>query len=127
VLLEVVIEGEVDLDEARVAYASLLRDCRRRGVSRMLLDCRALHGGFTPFQRYEFGLYVAERHVHDARREVRVAMVGRAPLVEPGRLGELVAVNRGAPVRVLGEMEEAYRFLGVTAQGEPLEEEAGPG
>jgi hypothetical protein len=47
--------------------------------------------------------------------------------VEPGRLGELVAVNRGAPVRVLGEMEEAYRFLGVTAQGEPLEEEAGPG
>ncbi len=44
---------------------------------------------------------------------LRIALLGYAPVIDPGRLGETVARNRGLQVRATSDEAEAFAWLGV--------------
>ena len=101
---------------AEQGYRDLLDRCIASGSSLLLVDCRQVDGEPTFSERFEFGKFVAEVNiaaVHDGRTQlVKFALLGSYPLIDPGRIGEVVAVNRGASVRVTTDPEEAVTWLG---------------
>jgi hypothetical protein len=45
------------------------------------------------------------------RPRIRAALLGSEPMIHPERFGELVAVNRGADMRVFTDEAEAEQWL----------------
>ena len=85
-------------------------------LSRALADCRGVTGPVSVADRYSFGVHVAElhlEHLFDTKEKLKVAFVGTPAVIDPGRLGETVAVNRGADVKATTDMQEALAWLGV--------------
>lgn len=107
--------GVMNGRRAEQLYRRLLRECVAGGRSRMLIDCRALSGELSTTDRYSLGKVVAEENAAAMAEgaQIRVAMVGRDPLVDPHRFGEMVAINRGAAVTITYDLESACRWLGV--------------
>jgi hypothetical protein len=57
------------------------------------------------------GARVGERAVVFAHSGIKLAMVGMEGLIDPGRLGELVAQNQGVNGRVFTDLDEARKWL----------------
>jgi hypothetical protein len=114
-LCYVLLAGEMNGRRAEQLYREVLRECVAGGRSRMLIDCRELSGELSTTDRYSLGKVVAEENAvaMAGGAQVRVAMVGRDPIVDRHRFGETVAINRGAAVKVTYDLESAYRWLGV--------------
>lgn len=116
-LFYVSLEGEMNGRLAEQAYREILRECVAGGFSRMLLDCRGLHGELTTTERYSLGKLVADENAAVATAggvgHVRVALVGVYPFIDRDRFGETVARNRGAAVKITDDLAAAYRFLGL--------------
>jgi len=113
-LLYATIHGTFRLDEAKLTYQSLVDRCVADAISVMLMDCRALEGEPTTQERYDFGAFVAlanEKAAGGETGSLRIALVGRLPLIDPLRFGEVVARNRGAAVKATTELEEAIAWL----------------
>ena len=112
----VFLRGSFTLRGAEEGFRELLDGCIASGSCLLLVDCRQVDGSPTFAERFAFGKFVAEANiaaVHDGRTQpVKFALLGSYPLLDPGRLGELVALNRGAWVRVTTEPEEAVAWLG---------------
>ena len=111
----VTIVGETSGPQAEDAYRAVLRECVAGGYSKLLVDCRGLTAELSAIDRFWFGKVVADENVAAAAESglyVRVAFVGSVPLFEERRLGQTVANNRGAAVKVTEDLEEAYRWLG---------------
>ena len=86
----------------------------QRGASRVLVDCMLIVGSPTMADRYALAEFLAQEVfacIIAGKIVPRLAVLGREPLVDPNRLGELVARNRGVQTKVLEEMEEAERWL----------------
>ncbi len=76
-------------------------------VPAVLVDCRDVVGDPPRvMERYEMGAYAAERS-----RGLRVAIVATEPMRDTQRLGENVAVNRGADLKGFGDLQEARAWL----------------
>lgn len=115
-LFHVSLAGETNGREAEEMYRSVLRECVAGGCSKLLVDCRELTADLSPVDRFWFGKVVADENAAVAAGSgvyMRVAFVGRVPLFEERRLGQIVATNRGAAVKVTEELEAAYRWLGL--------------
>lgn len=81
----------------------------RRGA--VLVDIRLLAGGPPTFgERYDQGVLVAKLQSAQASR-IRLAVLGREPMVHPERIGEIVAVSRGALARVFTDPDEALAWV----------------
>jgi hypothetical protein len=121
-LYYVSLAGETDGPQAEDMYRAVLRECVAGGCSKLLLDCRELSGEFSTMDRFSFGKVVADENAAllagGSGRQVRVALVGRLPLIEERRFGETVATNRGALVKVTQDLASAYRWLGLDPPGE---------
>jgi hypothetical protein len=119
------LHGTVNGPEVESTYRALLGACLRGGCTDMLVDALAADGDLSMLERFDFGKSVAE---HNAAAEgvlgeaVRVAIVADPPLAHPTRFGELVALNRGARVKVANGVDEAFRWFGITADGDPAGE-----
>lgn len=112
--------GETDGRRAEEMYRGALRDCVAHGCSKLLVDCRELSAELSAVDRFWFGKVVADENAAiaaEAGLHLRVAFVGRVPLFEERRLGQIVATNRGASVQVTEDLEEAYRWLGLDPPG----------
>lgn len=110
------IRGSFGLRDAQEAYRGVLEHCIAEAVDRLFMDCREVEGEPTTLERYEFGEYVAaSNHAAFAAGEakLKVAIVGRVPLIDPQRFGEMVARNRGAVVTVTTDLDEAVAWLAV--------------
>jgi len=80
----------------------------RRAV---LVDIRLLGGSPPTFgERYDQGAHVAKLQSAQAPR-IRLAVLGREPMVHPERVGEIVAVSRGALARVFTDLDEAIAWV----------------
>jgi len=115
-LFYVTLTGETNGRLAEEMYREVLRECVAGGYSKLLLDCRELSGEFSTVDRYSFGRVVADENaaaLAAGRGRIQVALVGAAPLLEPRRLGQTVAANRGAWVKVTDDLAAAYRWLGL--------------
>jgi hypothetical protein len=115
-LYHVWLAGEMNGRQAEEMYRGVLRDCVAAGCSKMLVDCRELSGELSTVDRFWFGKVVADENTAVAAGSglyMRVAFVGRVPLFEERRLGQTVATNRGATVKVTEDLPSAYRWLGL--------------
>jgi hypothetical protein len=116
-LLYVALAGKMDGRLAEKTYREVLRECVAGGRTRMLIDCRELSGELSTTERYSLGKLVAEENSSAAAvatgRQIRVALVGTEPFIDRDRFGETVARNRGAALKVTGDLDSAYRFLGL--------------
>jgi hypothetical protein len=115
----VICEGDYEIAGALKAFEAGVEASTVHKVPRILADCRKMIGNPTDYQRYELG----ERFAISYSRKrgpyyPRIALVGYVPLIDPYRFGEFVAINRGVPVKVSVEMQEALEWLGIDSVGE---------
>ncbi len=99
--------GSGGLLEIGVRLALLARRCRREKRSRLLIDITRVNEVPTVSQRFQAG----KRAAVFAEYGIRVAVMCSPEQVEPRRLVELVAQNRGVDVRVFTDLSAAQGWL----------------
>jgi hypothetical protein len=83
--------------------AQVVRDEPTKSV---LVDVRGVVGSLSDVDRYDIGVAGASLGIR-----VPFAIVGMEPLIEPERLAEVVARNRGMNVRAFTDYEAASTWL----------------
>ena len=82
---------------------------------RVLVDVTEVTGEPSVWQRFQFATLFAGRFLAARAKDKipvsRFALLGKEPLLDPKRLGEKVAQNRGLPVRVFTSQAEALEWL----------------
>jgi len=114
--------GDYSLPEAKVLSLQCLEACAQYHQSKLLLDVRSLQGSNSLTQIYEYVEFLAAEAIKLQRQTgaaLRVALVGRPPLLDPERFGITVARNRGLAAMSTGDIDEAYRWLGVEQPDKP--------
>jgi hypothetical protein len=104
--LYVIFRGNPVLEDA----VELLRQTRDAaadgGKKAVLIDIREIEGTLSIMERYSMGSLVA-----DILQGLRVALVGKEPLIDRDRFGENVAINRGAEIRIFTDPDQAVAWL----------------
>lgn len=112
--LHVVVSGDFDAARARLELANILRCSATSGITRILVDARAVGSLVPTADRYQLATQLADQ----SQGRVRMAIV-----VDPSnrhtQTFEDTATNRGVAVRTTVSMPEAVEFLGLPpgAQG----------
>jgi len=112
------IEGEFDIEDAKRTFLEILDLVEQHKSARVLIDGRALDGEPKVIERFYYGEFVADA-VNGLRTRGWVgetpqfAYVMLEPVLDPMRLGETVAVNRGMNVKSFEDANEALEWLGV--------------
>ena len=101
--------GSVTLKEAIELVSTALAYAREQGISDMLVNISALTGFAPPSlaERY----FLIERWVAIDGGKVRMAMVARAELIDPEKIGVLMALNRGLVSNIFESEDEALIWL----------------
>ena len=89
----------------------VLVESAKGGATRVLVDCLQMGGSPTMLERYALAEFLARAMV-ELKTFPRMAFLGKEPLVDPDRFGELVARNRGVRMRAVEQMEDALKWLG---------------
>ena len=98
----------------------VVAESTERGVAKVLVDCLLIAGSPSMFDRYAMAEFLAQEvvgYIIAGKIIPRLAILGREPLVDPNRLGELVATNRGVQTKTVEQMEDAVKWLGGVTQG----------
>jgi hypothetical protein len=115
------VSGAFSLRSAQETFDRAANAALPLGLNRILLDASAVTGNPSQDERYALGVYVADGQRRLAAQSppcvLQMAIYGHRPLVDPNRFGEIVALNRGAKVKVSERLDEALAWLGVTAEG----------
>lgn len=81
------------------------------GREAMLVDARGVTAPEpTMAERYEWAVRIAELQARGNPR-IRVALLGREPLIHPERFGEIVATRHGAVARTFTDEDLALGWL----------------
>ncbi|HEX5162011.1 MAG TPA: hypothetical protein VFV88_09825 [Steroidobacteraceae bacterium] len=101
--------GAVTVQEGVELVANAIRAAREFGLVDMLVDVTETTGYGAPntFDRYQMGAVWADA----AGPDFNVAMVARAELIDPQKIGVLVAQNRQAMADVFATEAEALKWL----------------
>ena len=101
--------GLVSLNEAVNMVSDALAFARQQSVRKLLVDVTALHGFPPPtvLQRYGF----CQKWANAAGPALRMAMVARSEMIDPGKFGVTVLRNRGTVANVFVSEAEAARWL----------------
>jgi len=109
--LELACAGRYSQAEAHRVGEEGYRQAALAGRSALLIDVRGVTGRVpTIFDRFDFGVRIAQ-HYRESDPRIRLAVLGREPMIHPDRFGELVARNRGADARVFTEESPALDWL----------------
>ena len=100
------IRGSADVATATGFFPVFSVAARKRGIRAGLLDVTDLRVTFREFDRYFFGSMASQ-----VWPPLPLAVLGREPVIDPSRFGELVARNRGMNVRAFTDRAEALRWL----------------
>jgi len=98
----------VDPSPDKDFFTGVIDVARNSGVSKILYDVLSVTGTVSTLERYNYGSRIAELF-----RGFQVAFVVNQSLRDPNLFGQKVAVNRGANMRVLTTLSEAYEWLEV--------------
>lgn len=116
-LLRVAADGPFSLPEAQTQFTELVERLLEHRAERVLLDGRSVTGRPGIMQRFLYGEFVAdavdELGIRGLARPPMFAYVLVEPLLDPGRFGETVAVNRGVNLKVFDNMSDAESWLGI--------------
>lgn len=109
--LELVCTAEYAPDVPLQLAEEGLKRAARGGHRALLLDIRGMTGRApTMAERYDYAVQFTNLQAGVTPR-IRVALVGKEPMVHPQRFGEIVATNRGALIRVFTDMDLALNWL----------------
>ncbi len=102
-------EGDVSFPEALERLSQAVIYCRENGIRRLLIDTTKLTGFGVPgtVERFSMG----ERLARDARAAVKLVVVARPEVLDPGRFGVTVARNRGLFSNAFSSESEALKWL----------------
>ena len=93
----------------------VLAESAQRGATKVLVDCLQMEGSPSRVERYALAEFLAEGvidYIIAGKSFLRLAVLGREPLVDPTRFAELVATNRGVQTKTVEQMEDAVKWLG---------------
>ena len=103
--------GTYTLESSLQVFEQAFEIAAREGRGAALVDARKLAGGPpTIGERYDQGVHVAKLQSAQAQR-IRLALLGHEPMIHPERIGEIVAVSRGALARVFTDLDEALAWI----------------
>ena len=98
-------KGIIAVQQHAIDYAGA------EGLRAILMDATGLHG-YSPTAMERFGFAEAVAELQRSRGDnIWIAFVGKEPMVDPGRFGETVAVNRGAALKVFEDSGEAADWI----------------
>ena len=113
--LRAIASGEFQIRPAQRQFMDLLDSMIQNAADRVLFDGRLVTGDVTVLERYLYGSFAAQvssRLPARAFAEVpKFAYVLEHPVLDPNRLGETVARNRGMSLRAFDNYEEALAWL----------------
>ncbi len=117
-LLEVKVDGEFSLDEAKQSFLQTLDSVGRHGAMKVLIDGRHVKGEPEVMERFFYGEFAAAETArmtskYNMSRAPRFAYVLEEPMLDPRRFGENVASNRGMIIKAFDNREEALEWLQV--------------
>jgi hypothetical protein len=121
-LLYATLSGDFSLAEAKRTFLQILAAVERHQAGKVLVDGRGVTGKLTAMERFHYGEFVAAT-VLDMRLKVgmcdpRFSFVLVEPVLDPDRLGETVAVNRGLHVRAFDNLDDALGWLDIESSGD---------
>ena len=100
-------------------FHEILEGLEQHKLTKVLVDGRQVLGNPEPLERFYYGKYVAEavaKAVNGRKIEVpRFAYVLKVPVLDPNRLGETVAINRGMRIKAFDNLKEGLWWLGISA------------
>ena len=116
-VLHVAAGGPFSLSEAKRTFLDVLHVAEELRLGKVLFDGRQVTGNPAIIERFYYGEFVAEEVKKLIDRNwpgepPQFAYVLREPILDPLRLGETVAVNRGVNIRAFESREEAVVWLG---------------
>jgi hypothetical protein len=121
--------GSFDYDSFLEMFHNAFEFAAEEGKLAVLADLRGLVGEAPSVgERYDIGVGVAQLQ-REIGNGILMAVTGNEPLIDPDRLGEIVARSHGAFVGVFTEIDEAVEWietqvekirLGVTSGNRPL-------
>jgi hypothetical protein len=109
--VRVEMRGEFLLEEVLALCDRCFQAAAAAGRETLLVDARGM-GGREPTmaERYQWAVRVAELQAA-YRPRIRVALLGREPLIHPERFGEIVATGHGAELRTFVDEDLALDWL----------------
>jgi hypothetical protein len=111
--------GKFSLEEAKRTFLEMLDAVARYKVKKVLFDGRRIKGEPETMERFFYGEYAAQavREYSDrgVSRNTQFAYVLEYPVLDPGRFGETVAVNRGMHVKTFDNLKDALGWLGIVS------------
>jgi hypothetical protein len=122
--LEFTASGEFDLEDAKRAFNDLVRRWTAERVPNVLIDVRrvVMSVPMSLEQRFAFAQHAAQAGI-DARARGMAAnqavFLATERQLDARRFGMVVALNRGAKVRVTADQAEALAWLAEEQAGQP--------
>jgi hypothetical protein len=123
-LLYAIYSGEFSLAEAESTFLQIFKVLEHHKVQNVVVDGRAITGEPSTIERFLYGEFVAATYSKLRRRTMchspRFAYVLLPPVLDPQRLGEKVAVNRGMFGKAFDNLNEALEWLGIDLDNEAV-------
>jgi len=116
-VLHVTAKGSFTLDSAMQTFIDVVRAADMNKSELILFDARSLTGEPSIIERFYYGEFAADAVMRPGEnraplRNPQFAYVMMPPILDPSRLGETVAANRGMNVRAFENMVDAVAWLG---------------
>lgn len=106
--------GEYSIHEATRVFKFIIDTAVENIKSRILVDVFNLRGYITVIERFQMSEFLAMYAQENALGKIyKMAFAGNEPLVDRGRFGETVAVNRGLRTKVFTDLDEALAWVKV--------------
>ncbi len=119
--IRAVVTGEFSLEDAKRTFLELMDVVVRHKMEKVLIDGRDLKGNLTVMERFYFGGFTADTvdaNVLDGKvHNPQFAYILSEPVIDPYRLGESVAMNRGMRIKMFEDADKAIQWLGLAPSG----------
>src|SRR5688572_20022353 len=106
--------GEFVLAEANQQFLGLIDQIAENRSNRVLVDGRDVTGAPRAIERYLYSVFAArasETLLRDAFVVPKFAYVLKQPVLDPHRMGEKLARQRGMNMRAFESLDEAVKWL----------------
>ncbi|MBC7900612.1 MAG: hypothetical protein H7070_11240 [Saprospiraceae bacterium] len=109
------------MDEAKRTFLKIIEAIEEHESEKVLIDGREVVGNPSIVERFYYGEFAADTVTRSTQRVgygagPQFAYALHEPVLDPLRLGETVAVNRGMNIKVFDNLDEAANWLKLTPE-----------
>ena len=117
-VLHVLAEGEFTIESAETTFRQIVKAVVAGQNGKIFFDGRKVTGDPSFIERFIYGEFTANTVAHEVEagrlsRPPKFAYVLSKPVLDEGRLGEMVATNRGLNVKAFDDMGRAIEWLDI--------------